>query len=266
MEILDGSGKTIKKQQVSAHQGWNGADWDLRYDAPTLVALKTTPPENPYIWDEPRFQDKDTRTITHWGITPQTGVPMAAPGKYRVRFTIDGKAYTQPFTVLKDPAIATSIEDLTESTATQVRIRDNITTTSKLVNQMEIWRKQIEDQVKANSSKADVVRALNDLNKSILDIELKLVSRSEMLSDDKYFPEAYKVYMNLIWLSGGVGMGASDEAGSIDYRPTDTQMQVLQLIEKDLSAAAAAFDNLLSTTLPAFNKAMKGKVPTIGAQ
>ncbi len=44
-----------------------------------------------------------------------------------------------------------------------------------------------------------------------------------MLSDDKYFPEAYKVYMNLIWLSGGVGMGASDEAGSIDYRPTDTQ-------------------------------------------
>jgi len=39
---------------------------------------------------------------------------------------------------------------------------------------------------------------------------------------------------------------------------------VLQLIEKDLSAAAAAFDNLLSTTLPAFNKAMKGKVPTIG--
>src|SRR6185369_3248580 len=50
---------------------------DLRYDAPTLVALKTTPPENPYIWDEPRFQGRDTRTITHWGITPQTGVPMA---------------------------------------------------------------------------------------------------------------------------------------------------------------------------------------------
>src|SRR6185312_14293887 len=43
MEILDSSGKTIRKQQVTAHQGWNGADWDLRYEAPTLVALKTTP-------------------------------------------------------------------------------------------------------------------------------------------------------------------------------------------------------------------------------
>ena len=41
-------------------------------------------------------------------------------------------------------------------------------------------------------------------------------------------------------------------------------MQVLELIEKDLAAAAAAFDKLLSTTLPAFNKTMTGKVPTIG--
>ncbi len=85
-----------------------------------------------------------------------------------------------------------------------------------------------------------------------------------MLSDDKYFPEAYKVYMNLIWLSGGVGQGASDEAGSIDYRPTDTQMQVLAVIEKDLAAAKSGFDKLLSTDLPAFNKAMAGKVPPIG--
>jgi photosystem II stability/assembly factor-like uncharacterized protein len=264
MEILDGSGKPIKKQQLTGHQGWNGADWDLRYEAPTLVALKTTPPENPHIWEEPRFQGRDTRTITHWGITPQTGIPMAAPGKYQVRFTIDGKASVQTFEVVKDPAIASTIEDLTLSTQTQVRIRDNITATSEMVNRMETWRTQIEDQLKANGAKADVVKALNDLNKAILDVELKLVSRSEMLSDDKYFPEAYKVYMNLIWLSGGVGMGASDEAGSIDYRPTETQMHVLQVIERDLATAKASFDNLMSSTLPAFNKAMSGKVPAIG--
>ena len=265
LEIVNGAGKTIRGQEIAAHQGWNGIDWDLRYDPPTLVALKTTPPENPYIWDEPRFQDRDTRTITHWGITPQTGIPMASPGQYQVRITVDGKALSQPFEVLKDPAIATSLEDLTTSTETQIRIRDNITTTSTMVNQMEVWRKQIEDQVKVNAAKADVVKALTDLNKKILDVELKLVSRSEMLSDDKYFPEAYKVYMNLIWLSGGVGMGASDEAGSIDYRPTDTQMKVLELIEKDLGAAAAAFDNLISTTIPAFNKLMNGKVTKIGS-
>jgi hypothetical protein len=108
-----------------------------------------------------------------------------------------------------------------------------------------------------------VVKSLKDLDKAIWDVENKLVSRSEIHSDDKYFPEAYKVYMNLIWLSGGVGQGASDEAGSIDYRPTDTQMQVLEVIEKELAAAKAGFEKLQSTDIPAFNKANAGKVPEI---
>ncbi len=265
MEVLEvATGKAIRTERFAGRQGLNGINWDLRYDGPTLVALKTTPTENPHIWEEPRFQGTDTRRITHWGITPQTGIPLAAPGKYEARFTIDGKQYTQPFEVLKDPAIAAPVEDLQTSTAMQVRIRDDITQTSEMVNRMEVWRKQIEDQLKTSAGKADVTKALTDLNKTILDTELKLVSRSEMLSDDKYFPEAYKVYMNLIWLSGGVGQGASDEAGSVDYKPTDTQVQVLQVIEKDLSSAKAGFEKLVSTDLPAFNKAMAGKVAPIG--
>ena len=264
MEILDAGGKLVKSEPLTAHQGWNGANWDLRYAPPKLVELKTTPAENPHIWEEPRFRGRDTRTITHWGITPQTGIPMAAPGRYQARFTIDGKTFTQSFEVLKDPAIAASVEDLTFSTQTQVRIRDDITATSEMVNRMEIWRKQIEDRLKAPKISAAASRSLEEIEQTILDVELELVSRSEMLSDDKYFPEAYKVYMNLIWLSGGVGMGASDEAGSIDYRPTDTQLRVLEVIEKDLDAARAAFQNLEKNVLPAFNKTMGGKIGTIG--
>ena len=260
MEIVDRAGKRVKKQQFVGHQGWNGIDWDLRYDPPTLVALKTTPRENPHIWEEPRFQGRDTRTITHWGITAQTGIPLAAPGKYEARFTIDGQRHSQPFDVLKDPAVLSSVEDLTLSTATQVRIRDDITAASEMVNRMEVWRKQIEDHVKASAGKSELVKVLSELDQAILNVELQLVSRSEMLSDDKYFPEAYRVYMNLIWLSGGVGMGASDEAGSIDYRPTDTQMAVLQVIEKDLAEAKAGYDRLLTSVLPAFNKQMTGKI------
>ena len=264
MDILDSNSKVIRTQQVTAHAGMNGITWNLRLDPPKLVELRTTPPQNPHIWEEARFQGTDVRRITHWGITPQTGIPMAAPGKYHVRFTVDGKEYTQPFEVLKDPAVLASDEDLKLSTATQMRIRDDITQTSEMVNRMEIWRKQIEDQIKANAAKPKIVKSLTDLNTAIWNVEEKLVSKSEVLSDDKYFPEAYKVYMNLIWLSGGVGQGASDEAGSIDYRPTDTQMQVLEVIEKDLAAAKAGFDKLVATDLPAFNKTMSGKVPPIG--
>jgi photosystem II stability/assembly factor-like uncharacterized protein len=264
MEIIDAGGQVIKTQMVSAHAGLNGINWDLTLEPPKLVELLTTPPDNPHIWEEERFKDVQIRRITHWGITPSTGIPMAAPGKYQVRLTVDGTAHTQPFEVIKDPGVASSIEDLQQSTKTQMRIRDDITQTSELVNKMERWRKQVEDQIKANAAKPAVVKSLKNLDKAIWDVEVKLVSRSEIHSDDKYFPEAYKVYMNLIWLSGGVGQGASDEAGSIDYKPTDTQMQVLDVIEKELASAKAGYDKLVSTDLPAFNKMMAGKVPAIG--
>ncbi len=264
MEILDAGGKVLRAQMVAAHAGLNGINWDLRLDPPTLVELRTAPAENPHIYEEARFQSTEgVRRITHWGITPQTGVPMASPGKYQVRFTVDGTAHTAPFEVIKDPAVAASVEDLQTSTAAQMRIRDDISQTSEMVNKMELWRRQIQDQIKANAGKAAVVKALTDLNEMIWGVESKLVSRSEVLSDDKYFPEAYKVYMNLIWLSGGVGQGASDEAGSIDYRPTETQMQVLEVIEKDLASAKSGFEKLSSTDLPAFNKANAGKVQEI---
>ena len=188
---------------------------------------------------------------------------MAAPGKYSARITVDGKQTTEPFEVLKDPAVETSDADLRLSTQTQVQIRDAITQTSKMVNQMEIWRKQIEDQVKANQGKPAVLKPLEAMNKKILDAELQLVSRSEMLSDDKYFPEAYKAYMNLIWLSGGVGQGASDEAGSIDYKPTDTQLKVFSTIQGDVEKAQGDFLRLARTDVPGFNKEMAGRIPPI---
>ncbi len=261
MEILDAQGNEIRKQELDAHAGLNGAYWDLLYDAPTLVQLRTTPPENPHIWEEPRFQGKSIRTITHWGITPTTGIPLAAPGSYQVRLTIDGKSYTQPFQVLKDPAVLASSATLRQSTATQVHIRGDITETSEMVNQMEIWRKQIQDQLQGDSP-ADAP-ALTRLNTRILAVEHQLVSEAEMLSDDKYFPEAYKVYMNLIWLSGGVGQGASDEAGGVDYAPTATQVRVLASIDRELATARTDFNQLKSTVLPAFNKSMAGKAAAI---
>jgi hypothetical protein len=263
MEILDMAGKVIKTEQLSGHQGLNGATWDLRYDGPTLVALKTTPPENPHIWEELRFQNADTRTITHWGITGTTGVPIAAPGKYQVRITVDGKPYTQPFDVIKDPAVVASDADLVASSQAQVRARDDISATSGIVNRIELMRRQLEDAKKANAGKADVTKAIDDLDKKFLDVELKLVTRSEMLSDDKYFPEAYKVYMNLIWLSGGIGQGASDEAGGVDFKPTDQQVAALTLLEGQLAGAKAGLDKIVATDIPAFNTANAGKIPAL---
>ena len=259
MEILDATGAVIRTMMVPGKAGINGANWDLRYEAPLQVALKTTPPDNPHIWEEPRFQGTDTRRITHWGITPTTGVPMAAPGKYTVRLTVDGQAMSQKFDVLKDPAVVASEADLVASTKLQVRLRDDINKSATMVNELELWRKQIEDQKKAKAGDTSALNVLGELDKQLWDTEMQLVSRSEIHSDDKYFPEAYKVYMNLIWLSGAVGQGASDEAGGVDWKPTDVQYQVTTMIEGQIAKAKLEMDKYKATTIPAFNAAFAGK-------
>src|ERR1043165_7122079 len=83
--------------------GLNRFTWDLRYDPPRLVGLRTTPQENPNIWEEPRFQGQDTRPITHWGLAQAEVGPIAAPGDYTVRMTVDGTTLTQPLKVLRTP-------------------------------------------------------------------------------------------------------------------------------------------------------------------
>jgi len=172
---------------------------------------------------------------------------------------------TQPLEIVKDPSIESSDADLAASTAMQIRIRDDMNAAVDMINQLEVVRKQLEDQIKAQQSRKDVLQVLQDLDKKAMDVELRLLSRTDLHSDDKWYVEAYKVYMNLIWLSGVVGTGAGDVAGGADYRPTDASAAVLETIEKDLADAKTAFTAFVEKEIPAANRALSGKgIPTIG--
>ena len=264
VEVLDSTGAVIRTVKTMARAGLNRVTWDMRYDGPKQVELRTTPPDNPHIWEEARYKGKTTRPIVHWGIQgPQRQGPLAMPGRYSVRLTMNGTPYTQKFQVVKDPEIPSSDADLAASTKTQIRIRDDMNATADMVNRLEMLRKQLEDFKKANAGKDDVLRAIGDLDKKMMDVELQLVSKSDLHSDDKWYVEKYKVLLNLIWLSGEVGSGAGDVAGGAEFRPTDASLAVLSDIEKDLSTAKAAFTKLLETDVKAFNEAMAGKIQVI---
>jgi hypothetical protein len=264
VEILDSANKVIRTLQAPTRAGYNRTTWDLRYDPPRVVALRTPAPDNAHIFEEPRFRNRPTRPITHWGIQgAQTSGPIALPGKYTVRLSVNGKTETQPLTILKDPDIKTDAADLVASVQTQVRVRDDLTATADMVNKLEVMRKQILDQQRANAEKTDVEAALTELDKKMFAVELQLVSHSDLNSDDKYYVEPYKIYMNLIWLNGTIGTGAGDVAGGADYPPTESALGWLGDIEKDLDAAKASYKKLIETDLDEFNKRMAGKIPAI---
>jgi hypothetical protein len=163
--------------------------------------------------------------------------------------------------VIRDPWIPTSDADIAASTATQLRIRDDLNTTVDLVNRIELMRKQVEDALKSPPSGA--TEALRELDRKMLAVELRLISRTELHSDDKWYVEPYKVYLNLVWLLGEVGTGASDVAGGAEFRPTDAQLVTLAEQEKELATARAMFEELLRTTLPEFNRLMAGRIAPI---
>jgi len=87
-----------------------------------------------------------------------------------------------------------------------------------------------------------------------------------MTSDDKYFQQAYRVYMNLIWLNGEVGPGAGDVAGGADFPPTDTSLSVLETIERDLNGARADYKTVMDRDVPSFNRAIGGAITPLTRQ
>jgi hypothetical protein len=289
IEILGADGKTIRKLKTKTHVGINRVKWDMHYDSPRLIALRTATSDNPHIWQEPRFRDEDSRPITHWGIRPAEVGPMVAPGKYSVRLTVAGQSYTQALTILPDPRIPTSQADIESSVKAQLRIRDDITRASDTFNQIEWLRKQIEvietmlrppkkkekekppsaepddfdepepalaEDEAQSKRKAELLKTVEEMDKKLQTIEFKLVTPSQINSDDKYFVEADKVYLNLIWLNAEVGTGGGDVAGGADFAPTDTALELLQTIETELTGAVADYHKLIEQDLPAFNNAL----------
>jgi hypothetical protein len=258
--LLGSDGKVLREFDGPGKAGLNRKAWDLDYEAPRLIQLRTTPPENPHVWEELRFRGKEGRPVTHWGMyAEQQKGPMVAPGKYTVRLTVDGHAYTQPIEVLVDPRAPASEGEITSSVKLQLRIRDDISSVADMVNHLEWTRKQLNDiekMMESEKAKPELVKSVKTFDEKLQSVEYKLLSKSLAPSDDKYFVSAYKVYFNLLWLNAEVGPGAGDVAGGTDFGPTDAEVEVLNMLEKEMAAGRADYNTLMRTDVPAFNKSL----------
>jgi hypothetical protein len=242
IEILDAKGALVNRLPTppNPHQGLNRVAWDLRYQAPRAVALRTTPPENPHIWEEPRFRNQDTRPITHWGLAEAEVGPIAAPGDYTLKLTVDGQSFTQPLRILLPPASHGTEADIQASVRLQLKVRDDITTAANMTNQVEWLRKQLADDEKTVAGKTE------------------LITRADALSDDKYFQTADKLYLNLIWLNGEIGTGGGDVAGTADYGPTETAVGLVLGLEKELQGVQEQYKSVMEKDVPEYNRSIGG--------
>jgi hypothetical protein len=295
LEILDSEGRLVRRLEAKdLVAGINRVSWDLRYESPRVVALRTLAPDNPRIWQEPRFRDEDSRPITHWGSRPAEVGPVVAPGSYAVHLKVAGQSLTEPLTVVRDPRAPGSDADLQLSVRTLLRIRDDISHVSDSVNQVEWLRKQLEvieamlrpakerarqeavlaeegdepDEEPAaaperelhaaeRQQRGELLKAAEAFDQKLQAAESRLVSRALRDSDDKYFVEASGTYLDLIWLNAEVGTGGGDVAGGADFAPTDAQLETLRTLEAEMSGVDAELKDLMQRDLPALDQLLE---------
>jgi hypothetical protein len=258
VEILDEAGGLVRRLRAPAVAGLNRVRWDLRHEGPRLAALRATPPENPHLFEEPRFRGQQTRPVTHWGLERSGSGPLAIPGKYTARLTVDGHPYTAPLEILKDPRTPATDADLAASLKLQLRIRDDTSEAADMINQIENARRELEDVqlgLRAARGQEPLLQQTVAMLDKLVAVEDLLLEPAARLSDDKYYQQAYRVYMNLLWLEAEVGPGGGDVAGGLNFKPTDTSVAVLETIEQDLAAARAAYRRLMDSDLPAYRRA-----------
>jgi photosystem II stability/assembly factor-like uncharacterized protein len=258
VEIHDSNGALVRTLgPMAAHTGLNRFQWDMHYEPPRLVALKTTPPEDPHIWEEPRFQNMDSRPITHWGLQQAEIGPIAGPGRYTVSLKLDGQTFTQPFEVRRNPDAHGTESELQSSVRLQLKVRDDITAVSDMTNQIEWMRKQLEDQQKTLTGRAELIKLMDNIDTRLKDVEYRLITRADALSDDKYFQASYNLYQNFIWLNGEIGTGAGDVAGSGDWGQTETAIGLVLDLERQLEAVKGQYKNVMEKDVPAYNAQIK---------
>jgi hypothetical protein len=83
--------------------------WDLRYSVPPLPS--------------PQYS---MSTVFGRNVPVEPEGPQALPGTYQVRLTADGKSYTQPFSLVMDPRVPASAQDLEKQFALETRLTQGL--------------------------------------------------------------------------------------------------------------------------------------------
>ncbi len=95
-----------RPRTLSGSAGMHRFVWDLRYPPPD--ALEHEYPIAAIYRDTPR----------------EPRGPLVLPGTYTLKLTVAGKTYQQPLTVVMDPRVHTSTEDLEQQLALSMRLVD----------------------------------------------------------------------------------------------------------------------------------------------
>ncbi len=247
LEILDSSGKVIRtlssdaekrpeeqldpddekpKKQIEMKAGLNRLVWDLRYEGPPHV-------ENYYLYE----YEEGAKG------------PLALPGQYQARLTIDGRTLSEPLQIKLDPRLNVSAQDLEKQFALSISIRDQMARVYDLANEVIDLRKQLAG-VKNRVSTAEAKPLL---------VEMQALDERLTALQDKLINLKVRANEDSLRFSLGVDGSLADLAmvvgGDADTVPTAASVAQFAKLKTEVDGYAGRWESIVTNEIPKFQQA-----------
>jgi hypothetical protein len=232
--IQDMHGNEIRKLTPrKTTQGVNRVMWDLRYEKTKTAKLKV----NPRGVDWVTYNKDGWRPLRTWDIDVNSGKlgPKVVPGNYKAILNVDGKELTQSFTVLKDPNTAGTIKDIKAQFKFLMTLRETINENVALINKVEDLRFSLQNDYETR----DEEKAARDMDARLYEIESHLFDVKLTGAREDAFRNPTKIYGRLS------ALGSDLTRYGADFKPTNQQVEVYQVLSDRLKKQQAAFDILM---------------------
>jgi hypothetical protein len=258
LEILDSSGKLVR-------------EFSSKPPDPAAAA-PAAPEEGAFAGGDPRLASEAGLNRFVWDLryagcsrfpgmilwAGNTQGPRAVPGTYQIRLTVDGKSYTEPLEIRKDPRLETTPADFVKQFDLLLKIRDKLTETHDAIIRIRDIRKQVDDltaRARDQQGSNAVVEAAKNLRAQLDAVEEELYQTKNQSSQD---PLNFPIRLNnkLAALAGVAGSG--------DVAPTTQDYAVCDELIGKIDVQLGRLKSLIEKEVPEFNKLVRGQnVPAI---
>jgi photosystem II stability/assembly factor-like uncharacterized protein len=251
LEIIDSAGKIVRVLSSKEKKGdEQPPEW------PDQVKEVTTIPAsagmNRYAWNLRWEPPVKIPGAFYSGIGPQG--PLAQPGQYTIKLTAgkQSQSQSQPLEIVMDPRTKNlNADDLRKQFELALQVRDANMELHRAVNQVRTMRAEI----KAMQQRFDNDPRMKPLLEQAAALDKKMAPVEEQLIQvNMKGSEANLAFPNMLneqldSFSGIVQAG--------DGAPSQQQYDVFKMLRSQLDQQLAAWKQIMSTDVPAFNQAMK---------
>jgi photosystem II stability/assembly factor-like uncharacterized protein len=252
--IQDGKGQAVRTLNGPRSPGVHRIYWDLRDTPSKRVAFRTSPLYAPEI----RVGPDGIRESGGFGGGGGGLSILQAPGAYTVKLTVNGRDYTQPLRVLKDPHSGGTEADIAAQQQMLTSLRRELDTVVDAVNGAEMVRAQIVN-LKNLTEDTELRRTADDLDQKVAAAESELVELRATGRGQDGVRWGAKLVQKLGYLANGLQ--------SNDFKPTSQQLAVFKELQDRFKGSQERMSEVMNRELAALNDMLRrANLPNIVSQ